>query len=193
MKIKILFAVVGLMIFFAAGADAQIGRVGRVGRVKGAKLTARTEIRQFDFLDARYLAGCEGEEIRARNGHYEPQKSAGVYFEFDVSVSYGDLTGDGVEEVLVVTQCSGAVQNYDEGKIYTVKNHRLVKLAKLKVGTKNGGSIISGQIKNGRIIVKRGPGPDLCTDSADAAEETAVFRLRRKILVQVGKSVCNAI
>lgn len=169
------------------------GGFAQVRQIKGAKVSKRAEIRKFDFLNATYEAGCAGSKIKVQNGHFAPGSQANSYFEFDVSVSYGDLTGDAVEEVLVVTQCSGAVQNYDEGKIYTVKNQRLVKLAELAVGTKNGGSIISAKIKRGRIIVRRGPSPDLCTNSSDAAEETAVFRLRRNKLQQIGKSVCRSI
>lgn len=189
MNKEFFFKFICLICLSVSGAFAQIGQVGQI---KSAKFTKSREIRKFDFLNAKYEAGCEGSIFKARNGHYAPRKPAGTYFQFDVSVSYGDLTGDGIEEALVVTQCSGAVQNYDEGRIYTVKNHRPVKLAELEIGTKNGGSILSGQIKNGRIIVKRGPSPDLCINFPDAAEETAVFRLRRKKLVQVGKSVCRA-
>ena len=163
----------------------------QIRQIKDAKSLKRTEIRKFDFLNSTYEAGCAGEKVKVQNGHFAPNNQANFYFEFDVSVSYGDLTSDGVEEALVVLQCSGAVQNYDEGKIYTVRNHILVKLVELEVGTKNNGAIISAKIKNGRIIVKRGPSPDLCKNSTDAAEETAVFRLRRKKLQQIGKSVCK--
>ncbi len=185
MRNKIFVAFIWLIVLMTSNEFTQIRQI------KGAKFSKRSEIRKFDFLNATYKAGCEGEKVRVQNGHFEPNKQVNAYFEFDVSVSYGDLTGDGVEEALIVMQCSGAVQNYDEGKIYTVRNHILVELAELKVGAKNNGSIISGKIKNGRIIVKRGPSPDLCTNSADAAEETAVFRLRRNKLRQVGKSVCR--
>jgi hypothetical protein len=176
-----------LLVLFTSGGYAQIKKI------KGAKFSKQKEIRQFDFLNAPYEAGCSGLKVRVKNGRYVPQDTADAFFSFDVAVSYGDLTGDGIEEVLVFLQCSGAVQNYDEGKIYKVKNHRLVKLTEIGVGTKNNGSIVDAKIKNGRIIVKRGPGPNLCTDISGAAEETAVFRFRRGKLRQVGKSICKVI
>ena len=187
MKYKVVCAFAWLITLFVSDGFAQIGQIKR------AKYSKQTEIHKFDFLNATYQAGCEGSKIKVRNGHYAPRHSAGGYFEFNVSVSYGDLTDDGVEEAIVVTQCSGAVQNYDEGKIYAVRNHRLVKLAELEIGTKNGGSIISAKIKNGRLIVKRGPSPYLCKNSTGAAEETAVFHLRRGKLRQVGTSICKPI
>lgn len=188
MKTKLLSAFFPLIILFAADGFAQIREI------KGAKFTKRTEIHKFDFYNSTYEAGCSGEIVRVKNGFYKPKGEDGAYFQFAVTVSYGDLNGDGVQEVLVVTRCDGAVQNYDEGKIYTVVNHRLVKIAELKVGTKNGGDILDGTvIKNGRIIVKRGPGPNLCTNIEGAAEETADFRLRGGKLRQIGKSICRSI
>lgn len=68
-----------------------------------------------------------------------------------------------------------------------------MKLAELEVGTKNGGSIASARIKNGRIVVKRGPDFKRCTEVDGAAEETTVFRLSRGKLKLVGKPICQSI
>ena len=161
--------------------------------IKGKKFSKRTEIRKFDFLNAVYES-CAGGRVRTRNGHYQPKNSSGGYFEIDIKVSYGDLTGDGAEEAIVLTLCAGAVQNLDEGKIYAVKNHRLVKLTELRVGTKNDGLIYDAKIKNKRLIVTRGPSPYLCTETENATQETATFRLlKNNKLQQIGKSVCQSL
>jgi hypothetical protein len=65
-------------------------------------LSARREIRKFNFLNRTYYAECAGRKVRVRNGFYEPDREApnndsSFSFGFKVSVSFGDLTGDGVE------------------------------------------------------------------------------------------------
>jgi hypothetical protein len=189
MKFRMYFQCFSALVLFVFPVSAQFRQN------TDQKFSEKREIRKFDFLNAVYEAGCAGMKVGTRNGHYEPKKTGdGGYFEFDVTVSYGDLTGDQKEEVIVLTQCSGAVQNYDEGKIYTVRNHRLIKIAELEPGAKNRGSLGSAKIKNGVLIVARGPSPDLCTNIAGAAAETAVFRLRSNgSLRKVGKSICTPI
>lgn len=149
------------------------------------------EIRNFDFLNATYDAQCAGEKVKVRNGRYEPRDSAGAYFAFNVRVSYGDLTGDGIEEALVLTSCDGAVQNYSEAKVYAVREHRLAFKGRTEAGTKNGGDIINARIRNGRVIVERGPDEQRCTKLPDMAEETTMFKLRGNGLKQIGKPVCK--
>lgn len=70
-----------LLILFVSGASAQFKPT------KKGIFTERTEIQKFNFLNALYEAGCEGEKVRVQNGHYEPKKSGGAYFELNVSVS----------------------------------------------------------------------------------------------------------
>lgn len=187
MKGKIFLAGACLIIPFIFSATAQIPIK------RNLKYSKQNEIRKFDFLNAVYES-CAGGKVKMQNGHYAPKNSADGYFEIEVKVSYGDLTGDGTEEAIVVTQCSGAVQNLDEGKIYAVKNHRLIKLTELRVGTKNDGLIYDAKIKNRRLIVRRGPSPYLCADAKNAVQETATFRLtKNNKLQQVGKSICQSI
>jgi hypothetical protein len=113
------------------------------------------EIRKFNFLNRTYFAECAGQKVRVRNGSYQADANAGPFFQFKVSVSFGDVTEDGVEEALVITQCDGAVQNFSTAKVYAVQNNRLVKLAQLRHGSKNDGDILGGKISKGRVIVRR--------------------------------------
>jgi hypothetical protein len=161
--------------------------------IKHPSPTGKREIRKFDFLNATYEAQCADGKVRVRNGVYSPPDSAGFFFTFDVLVSYGDLTGDGVEEAVLVTQCDGAVQNYSEGKVYAVRGHRLERKASLEVGTKNNGDIVNARIKNQRLIVTRGPGPKRCPEQDGAAEEITTYKLQGRRLRQIGKPVCKAL
>lgn len=186
MKLKIFFLNILLLIFCAYPSSAQ------VQQIRDKKFSKRQEIRKFDFLNATYEANCADGKVKVKNGIYKPTDSSAGYFQLNISVSYGDLTGDSFEEAIVVTQCSGAAQNYDEGKIYAVRNNRLVKLAELEVGTKNGGSILAAKIRNRRVIVTRGPGPELCQELENASQNITTFRLlRNNKLQQIGKTVCK--
>lgn len=185
MKYNLFFLHISLL-FFICPSFAQIKQI------HGKKFSKEQKIRKFDFLNATYKANCADTKVKVKNGVYKPDDAAGGYFQFNVSVSYGDLTGDNAEEVIVVTQCSGAVQNYDEGKIYTVRNNHLVKLAELEIGTKNGGSIIDAKIRNRRVIVSRGPSPDLCQEIENSSQNITTFRLlRNNKLQEIGKTVCK--
>ena len=187
MKRKVFPAFICLLVAFGHPADAP----SQIGLKTSRSFHGQKEIRNFDFLNATYDAGCAGEKVKVRNGVYEPHDATGFYFAFNVAVSYGDLTGDGVEEALVLTQCDGAVQNYSEAKVYAVRKHRLALKGRTEAGTKNGGDIISTRIRNGRVIVKRGPGEHRCDELPDAAEETTMFKLRGDRLKQIGKPVCK--
>jgi hypothetical protein len=150
------------------------------------------EIRKFNFLNRTYFAECAGVKVRLRNGSYPPDlQSANIdrSFAFKVSVSFGDLTGDDVEEALVITQCAGAVQNYSTAKVYAVQNNRLVKLAQLRHGSKNDEDILGGKISKGRVIVKRLPNQ---TPSERCAEtKTITYRMQENRLRQV-RTVCTS-
>jgi hypothetical protein len=187
MKRKVFPTLICLLLAFVHPADAP----SQIGLKRPHSFSGNKEIRNFDFLNATYDAGCAGQKVKVRNGRYEPHDSAGFYFAFNVSISYGDLTGDGIDEALVLTQCDGAVQNYSEAKVYAVREHKLALKGRTEAGTKNGGNIISAHIRNGRVIVKRGPDEHRCTELPDMAEETTTFKLRGNELKQIGKPVCK--
>lgn len=147
-------------------------------------------VRSFDFLNATYDAACAERKVKVRNGVYTPE-NLGAGFSFEVLVSYGDLTADQIEEVVVVTQCAGAVQNLSGGTIYALRGGRLVTVVKLEEGSKNDGDILRATIKDGRLIVTRGPSPNRCPRS-DVAQEMRRYRLRGRRLIQIGKPICKA-
>ena len=74
---------------------------------RGNRTPARSNpltIRSVDFLNRTYPAECaDGRTVRVVKGAYAaPSNSAGPYYELHVAVTYGDLTGDGQEEAVVV-------------------------------------------------------------------------------------------
>jgi hypothetical protein len=154
--------------------------------------SARREIRKFNFLNRTYYAECAGRKVKVRNGSYKPDREgpdSDFSFGFQVSVSFGDLTGDGVEEAFVVTQCSGAVQNYSTGKVYAVQNHRLVRLDQVRHGAKNDQDILEGKISRGRLIVKRIP--ENSPNETCFGIRTITYRMEGNKLKRVGRIVCN--
>jgi len=149
------------------------------------------EIRKFNFLNRTYFAECAGLKVRVRNGSYPPDvpsKNIDSTFGFKVSVSFGDITMDGEEEALVITQCAGAVQNFSAAKIYAVQNHRLVKLAQLRHGSKNDGDILNGKISEGRVIIKRMV--EQIPSERCAETKTITYRMQENRLRQV-RTVCT--
>jgi len=145
------------------------------------------EIRKFNFLNRTYFADCAVRKVRVRNGSYQPGPNSSFFFTFDVSVSFGDLTGDGVEEALVVTQCAGAAQNFSAAKVYAVQDHRLVKLAQLRHGAKNDGDILEGKISKGGVIVKREP--EKIPSERCSEIKTIAYKMQENRLIQV-RTVC---
>ncbi|HEU0174670.1 MAG TPA: hypothetical protein VFV58_10440 [Blastocatellia bacterium] len=146
------------------------------------------EIRNFNFLNRTYFAECADRKVKVRNGSYQPGPNSSFFFTFEVSVSFGDLTGDGVEEALVVTQCAGAAQNFSTAKVYAVQDHRLVKLAQLRHGAKNDGDILEGKISKGRVIVKRLP--DNSPSERCSETKTITYNMQENRLRQV-RTICG--
>lgn len=73
---------------------------------------ASTDIRAVDFMNRDYVIECAGgmTRIAVRRGYWEITSPDGVpdYFSSripTVSVTYGDVTGDGADEALVFTAC----------------------------------------------------------------------------------------
>ena len=155
-----------------------------------AKPKQKGDIRRINFLNATYEAGCAGFRVAVRNGVYAPAQAG---FVFHVIVSYGDLTGDGQAEAMVLTQCDGAVQNLSEVRVYTLRRHRLVQLARLETGTKNGGDILAARITGDKLRATRGPGPQNCPQADYAAQEITVYRWRGNRLQRSGPIICKVL
>lgn len=95
------------------------GQARRSNRAQARSKTAT--IRSVDFLNRTYPAECaDGRMVRVVKGAYaRPSNSDAPYYELHVAVTYGDLTGDGQEEAVVVKTCDGVA-----GSVEEVQNHR---------------------------------------------------------------------
>ena len=107
-------------------------------------------------------------------------------------VVYGDLTGDKVEEAVVVTVCSaGSSSANTEGAVYTMQGGgRTVVLTQLEAGDRAYGGIYGVRIVDGLLYVERfapgGPdGPSCCPKYV----ETTGYSLLGKRLQQTGKKL----
>ncbi|MEW6210587.1 MAG: hypothetical protein AB1631_19640 [Acidobacteriota bacterium] len=160
-----------------------------------AIVRAQGDIRRIDFKNFSYSPACieKNEKLRARNGEYtrgtpgDPASDM-VYFKVG-EVVYGDLTGDGAEEAVVVTLCNtGGTGQFTDGIIFTMRGGNAVEILSLGVGDRAYGGIDSVAIENGLLKVGRYgtlSGGACCPEYI----ETTTYRLTGGKLVQVGKPV----
>jgi hypothetical protein len=160
-----------------------------------AIVSAQGDIRRVDFKNFTYSPACieKNEKLRVRNGEYtrgnpgDPSSDT-IYFKV-AEVVYGDLTGDGAEEAVVVTLCNtGGTGQFTDGIIFTLRGGNAVEIVSLGVGDRAYGGIDSVAIENGLLKVGR-----YGTDSGGACcpeyVETTSYRLTGNKLVPVGKPV----
>ena len=146
--------------------------------------TGPTTIRQVDFRNFEYTSSCTvtDEAIEVSNGVYRRH-----HLDFAVrQVVYGDLSGDGQEEAVVVARCnSGGTAWVTEGFIYGMKRGVPTLLARIEGGDRADGGIVAVRIVKGRLQVDRygTTGGYCCPEWI----ETTTYRLEGPRLVEDGK------
>ena len=149
-------------------------------------------VRDVDFLNRAYaetMCTEEGKTITVKAGVYErTEEDDRAYFRV-LEVIYGDLTGDGAEEAVVVTICNtGGTGQFSDGFVYTVRSGALVLLATLGVGDRADGGIHDVAIDGGTLTVHRyGTGPEGGACCPQVVESSR-FRWNGKELVESGRS-----
>ncbi len=175
-----------LLIALLLACSSIYGQKRRVGAsARGRPAT----IRSVDFLNREYTADCvdESKKVRVVNGKYAPPSDTdGPFYELHVKVTYGDLTGDGQEEAVVIKTCDGAVGSYEDGTIYTLRQGRLTPLANIEYGNRGDGGDIVVKIAGGLLSVERNVGQAACCAEL---RKTVRYRLVGRTLRQVGKAV----
>lgn len=116
-------------------------------------------VRDVDLLNRAYaetMCAEEGKSITIKNGIYEQTaEDDRAYFKV-LEVVYGDLTGDGADEVVVLTICTtGGTGQFSDGLVYAVRSGELVLLTTLGVGDRADGGIHGVTIDNGNLRVDR--------------------------------------
>lgn len=152
-------------------------------------------IHQIDFRNFTYRPICyqwmgsgKGEAVRAINGSYSEKDTDGE-FNFEViTVTYGDLNGDGMDEAVVLADCNvGHAARYDEGFLYAMRNGRPVMLSHIQGGNRADGGIRAVRIENGLLKVERLV-PEISGSAVGArAIETTTYRLSGSKLLRVGR------
>lgn len=124
---------------------------------------AGEDIRQVDFKNFTFKPFCLGEEpreVRVSDGEYFEEKEVDGYTErffFNATVEgYGDVDGDGREEVLINSICNtGGTGNFSEGFVYTMRQGKPFLLARIEGGDRAFGGIREISFENGIITVDR--------------------------------------
>lgn len=141
-------------------------------------------IRRVDFRNFAYEDTCIGEvRVTAGEGWVDLGPLRGWFYVKEVV--YGDPTGDGWEEAVVLTLCGGGgSMTLSEGSIYTLREGRSLLLAYVKGGDRAHGGISRVRIVSGLLEVTRydGNGGMCCPQFT----VTTTYRLDAGRLVEVG-------
>lgn len=123
---------------------------------------AQADIHKVDFNNFTYEPWCASEQttrIRVKNGKYlkETQQDGFVdrmYFDV-LDVTYGDVTGDGKDEAVILTNCNtGGTGQFSEGFVYTIRNGKPSLVARVPGGDRADGGLRSINVENGLLVVE---------------------------------------
>lgn len=157
------FVILAFCLLFTSTALAQ-SRNKSVSTSSGEP--AIIDIRQIDFKNYAYTLGAK--TYKLRDGYYAETTVAGTQWELGIidGLHYGDLTGDGKDEVAFVLTY-GAVQspNAAEARVYTLRQGRPVLLATFVVAESVNCRLDHYlEVYNGMIGVERIYGSDALCD-----------------------------
>lgn len=169
----------GILILFVSGVSAQ------------------SDIRKVDFKNFTYPIMCIGQKPRnvtVKNGEFSEEKQEDGYtdrFYFNVfDVAYGDLTGDQVDEAIILGSCNtGGTGNFSEGFIYSMKTDKPSLIGRIPGGDRAYGGLRETRTEAGKLVVESNdPGP---SGAACCPQRilTNQYRLTGGKLVKVGKEM----
>lgn len=131
---------------------------------RGVAANNVSAIRKIDFKNFSYRT--EGTLVRLRNGkHTLRERTPGISMvqitETNlITVAYGDITDDGMEDAAIHVQVSGPGNSYyDLGFIYTMRNGRAALLTEFPGGAKFSDPIYEVLIEGGTLVVRHGEDP----------------------------------
>jgi hypothetical protein len=168
MRAPFAFAFASFLVLAAACGGSGKPAVGNAGG--GASKLATGAIRSIDFLNRTYESGDAG-AITVKDGEadfeIDPEMPE-LRGWFNVSAPvYGDVTGDGLEEAIVITAWNGGgTGTFTSGEIYTVREgaSEPVKIGEIPGGDRGDGGLDNITIEGGKILVDR----NLSTDDDGA-------------------------
>ena len=124
-------------------------------------------IRDIDFGNFSYpklpTGKCSMRTVRLTNGKYEASErrvphrvpSIDCWSVTMAPIVYGDVTGDGREEAMVVLYAErGGTESSNDVFIYSLKNGRPVLLWKFETGDRAEGGLVKLYAENGKLVVE---------------------------------------
>ena len=137
-----------------------------------------------------YTPYCTETPLRVRKGEYTRDKGDDKVFFTVQNITYGDLTGDGIEEAVVQTVCNtGGTGQFSHAFIYTLRGGKPAMLTQIEGGDRASGGIHALAVKNGLLVAEfyavSDEGGSCCPEFID----TDTYRYKGGKLVKVGKTV----
>jgi len=133
-----------------------------VGGAMATTVLAQADVHSVDFKNFTYEPFCAGEtptKVRVKNGKYSketPQDGYTDRFYFDVlDVDYGDVTGDGKDEAIVLSNCNtGGTGQFTEGFVYSMRAGKPLLIARVPGGDRADGGLRSIKVDGGNLVVE---------------------------------------
>jgi hypothetical protein len=132
-----------------------------------AQASSLPSIRDIDFRNFSYpelpTGKCSMGRVRVRNGKYGSVKNfsprripvGGCWAVSVVRVGYGDVTGDGREEAMVVLYAEvGGAEGSNDVFVYTLKDGMPALLWKFKTGDRAEGGLRKIYAEAGRLVIE---------------------------------------
>lgn len=132
-----------------------------------AQASSPSSIRDIDFRNFSYpelpTGKCSMSRVRVRNGKYGSVKNfspgkipvGGCWAVSVVRIEYGDVTGDGLEEAMVVLYAElGGTSSANDVFIYTLRGRMPVLLWKFAAGDRAEGGLRRIYADNGDLVVE---------------------------------------
>ncbi|MEZ5425844.1 MAG: hypothetical protein R2747_06240 [Pyrinomonadaceae bacterium] len=176
------------------------------------EVKAQTNIRAIDFQNFTYQPLCGGTEpqnFSVKNGSFyeetlipvqpddnKKKKVAQPTTKYDrkffnvFQTNFGDVTGDGNDEAILLTVCSkNGPETFTEGFIYGINDGVPELLARIPGGDRAADGIRTVSVENGTLIVERSDPGDSIEACCPEMIATSRYRFENNNLNQIGETV----
>ena len=128
----------------------------------GSPAFTQTDIRSVDFKNFTYEVACLSEspiKVPVKDGEFQSEKEVDGYIErfyfFVGDIAYGDLTGDGKDEAIVIGACNtGGSGNFSEGFVFAMQGGGPALIARIPGGDRAYGGLRSTRVEDGILVVE---------------------------------------
>jgi hypothetical protein len=157
---------------------------------------AQGSIRDVDLKNFEYRPYCIGEEpdaVTVKDGSFSEEIDQDGWVErfyFSIfEITYGDLTGDGREEAVVLSVCNtGGTGNFSEGFIFGADGSGGARLlTRIPGGDRADGGLRTARVENRQLIIESNDPGELGGSCCPEFIITTRYRLAGERLVQIGE------